>query len=677
VYETRDRAISPNESTPVRFITALLLGVFLSLIYDGDLHAQETDFSDVTLPEGLEAKPEEVEAWVYTQLQRYIKARETAEAILKKNSSSFIAHLVLGVTQHYSEADFPRAVYHLESALRLYEKRYDVRKDNKQPWRWHAAILKELAAAHGAMEHFAEQLGYIAKYNELYDPDMTAERAWPLMKMRRFDEARLAANLGLNSNQDDQREIALNALCAIEFEQGNDEASYQACKNAVDDATLVGRTPSSVDLTNFAEAARSMLRLDLAERIGLEATEATISWYANPWLELAELYLRQGRFEEALSALKKIPRYRAQRPPYVRDSDRNETQRAVSSLLLLLGRPIDAIAFTSKAAVAPDRRAHNSRNPVQDQLVIIMLDRRARLVEAEMRMEEASTEPFFKRLYQWPLAWLEASWLRLQAWRSAVKAKQLLKDDHQLVGFFKIGTAEAAVVPPWLMGELVQILGPGIVREAVLQARGHDRRKGASAYYDAVFAEVETKFGKYQRALELSARAIVSLGPGETLLRARTQAIAAVAAQRLGSTEKALGYYDTALQKDRGIFRRLDLAIPVHIAVRGDEIAQKVESLFEQSPRLDVSDSGLELRIEANRTGGSVCLLGTEGAVIDCTRVTVEKNESATSLASRLARRFHQEIFAPRIDLSRTDINSLDGTNLAARDTVQSVFDSP
>lgn len=661
----------------MRIVALILLLVVSTAICNKRVYAQDIDFSKLELPEGLESKPDELEAWIYTELHRYIRARELAETVLRKRPTSYIAHLVLGLTQHYAEANFPRAVYHLDLALTLYEQQHDVKKPKGHPWRWHVAILKELSAAYGAMEQFSRQLAYMARYNELYEPDMVAERAWPLMKLRRFKEARLAANLGLKTNRDDQREIALNALCAIEFEQGNDQASYRACKNAVDDAALVGRSPSSVDLTNYAEAARSMLRLDLAERIALDATVATVSWYANPWLELSELYMRQGRYEDALSALKEIPQYRAARPPHVRDSDRNETRRALASFLLLLGRPDDALAFTSKAGVAPDRRAHNSRDPLQDQLVIAMLDRRARLVAAEICMERVYAEPLVKLLYKWPLAWLKASWLRFQAWRSAAKAKRLLLDDQRLTGVFQVGTSEAAVVPPWLTGELISIMGAGIVREAIDRARKEDHRKGASAYYDALLSEVAATFGKYERALELAERAVGALGQGEALLRARARAIAAVAAMRLGQTDTALEYYETALRSDRGVFRRLGLPIPVRITDRGGEYAHRIKSALEESPRLDVSNSGFELSIEASGSNASVCMIGAKGAVFDCTRVVANKNDDAIAFASRVVRKFNSNFFSPRVDFTRTDINSLDGTNIAARDTIESVFDDP
>jgi hypothetical protein len=54
------------------------------------------------------------------------------------------------------------------------------------------------------------------------------------MKLGRFEEARMSARQGIASGDPEQIRIALNALCAIEFEAGNDRASYSACRQALD-----------------------------------------------------------------------------------------------------------------------------------------------------------------------------------------------------------------------------------------------------------------------------------------------------------------------------------------------------------------------------------------------------------------------------------------------------------
>jgi hypothetical protein len=654
-----------------RVAVGLILGLLLWL--PNIAVAQDAGTEPLEFPKGYAAKSDELAAWTNVLDEHFIRAREQAEAILRRDRSSYLAHLVLGLVQHYAEANFPRALYHLSLALDLYQKRHGVPLKSSPYWRWHAVLLKELAWVHGDLEHYSEQLAYFTIFNQLYDPDMTAERAWPLMKLRRYAEARLAAHLGLATDDPEQRKYALNALCAIEFESGRDQASYRACKDAVDDAALTDASPSAVDLTNLAEAARSLFKLDEAEQVGLRATGAPVSWYGNPWLELSELYLREARLEEALYALKKIPMYRGLRPPHARDSDRNETRRAIAAFFLLIGRPREALEITAKALVAPDRRAHNSRDPVQDQMVIALLDRRARLVTAELLTEQASYEPWYK----WPWAWFQATGLRLQAWRVSEVVKRLASDGQRLVGVFKIGTARGAILPPWLAGELIDVLGAGVAKEAIKRARSEDHRTAANPYYDAFRAEAAAAASDYGSARQLGTQALQHLSAREALLRARVQARVAEAAWNDGQSELAYGAYDAALQGDRGIFRRLGMAVPVSVSVRGDTVANAVADLLSASPRLQVSRQGLELRVQADRSGGSACLLGAHGDVLGCGQSKADARDSAQDLARRIAREFHLKLFTPPVDVSRADINSLDGSNLVGRDTLRTLFGPP
>jgi tetratricopeptide (TPR) repeat protein len=648
---------------------ALLAAISCSL---PQAHAQ-VDLDPAELDNSYAAAPEEREAWLFAEAGRHIRAREMADAILKKHPDSFVANLVIGYVDHYAEADFPRALFHLERALALFEAKYGETPDPSKPWRWHATLLKELANVHGTLEHYSERLAFIARFNMLYEPDMIADRAWPLMKLGRYKEARAAAEQGLAMvERPSQRAIALNALCAIEFEAGNDGASYVACKRAVDEGRSGGLEVTAVDLTNFAESSRSLFKLDEAERIGLEATELDVSWYGNPWVELAELYTREGRFAEALSALKRVPQYRAARPPHVRDADRNETRRAIASFLLVTSRADDAIAVTDRAVVLPDRRAHNSRDPAQDRVVVALLDRRAKLLAAEQRREAACSEPFYKR----PLAWLSALYLRLRAVPDKALVERLLRDEARLTGIFRIGTAASAIMPPWLAGELVDVLGAGVVHETLQKARARDERAGASAYYDAFEAEVALRAGDEAKAIELGTRAVNGLAPGELLLKARTLAIEAEAASRLGRQDEAVQHYEEAFLADPGVFRRLELSIPVRFEVRGDAAAEDIASRLSGSPRLREDDRGILLRIEANRAGGSACLIGRDHSEIACGRADAKAIDDADALAARVVSDFHDKAFAPRIDMGQSDINSLDGTNLVRDDALKTLFDS-
>jgi tetratricopeptide (TPR) repeat protein len=514
------------------------------------------------------------------------------------------------------------------------------------------------------LEHYDEQLGFMRRYNELYTPQLKAELAWPLMKKREFTEARLAAEEGLATGDPYQIERAMNALCAIEFEAGDDAESFEACRDAVEYARSHFGSATAVDLGNYAEAARSVFRFDEAERLLVEASKSGLSWYGNPWLELADLYMRAGRFAEALSALREVPRHRAARPAHVRDSDRNEARRSLAAFLLLMGRPDEALHITDKAVVLPDRRAHNSRDPEQDRSIVALLDRQARLMLAEMTIERAVAKPFYERWW----AYAKASWLRFEAWMSARQAARFLNDESRLVGTFAVGTARSAVMPPWLIGELTHVLGAGVVRAAVDRVRVEDPRDGASAYYDAVLAEVALIQGRYDEAIEHAGRALEGLQPGDALLRERVRAIMG---SSLSDPRQTAALYEEVLGADPGLFRRLGWALPVRIESSGSDLDREIAKALRRSPRFEPSDDGLRMQV----SGGQACLFGRTGTSWGCSEVELGENETGSGYPQRVVDSFHRAIFSPRVDLSRIDINSLDGSNRVTRNPLDTLLE--
>jgi tetratricopeptide (TPR) repeat protein len=606
--------------------------------------------------EGEDARPEELALWQLVEGQRYVKAREEAEKYIQENPRSYVAHLVLGIAQHFGEANFPKALFHETRALELFELREGYQPTRSQPWRWHARILMALIGTHGDLEHYDEQLELMHRYNEIYTPQLKAEIAWPLMKKREFDKARLAAEEGLATGDPHQIERAMNALCAIEFEAGDDEESYEVCAEAVEYGNTQFGSATAVDLGNYAEAARAVFRFDEAERLLMDASKSGLSWYGNPWLELADLYMRAGRFAEALSALREVPRHRAARPAHVRDSDRNEARRSLAGFLLLMGRPDEALGITDRATVLPDRRAHNSRDPLQDRSIVALLDRQARLMLAEMTLERAVTKPFYSRGW----AWAKSVWLRFEAWLSARQAARFLDDQSRLVGTFAIGTARSAVMPPWLLGELTSALGPGVVRAAVEQVAGEDSREGAAAYYEAVLAEVALAQGEYDEVIEHARPALDGIQPGDALLRERVRAMLARA---LSDPREATALYEQVLAVDPGLFRRLGWALPVEVESSEAEVDRALARAIMRSPRFEASSDGLRIQVD----GARACLFGRTGAVWGCSEVEPTEQDTGGSLSQRIVDSFHDAVFSPRIDLSRIDINSLDGSNRITR----------
>ncbi len=615
-------------------------------------------------PSGLEASGEELEAFYDLLSGKLIRARELAEKILQRKPTSYVAHYVMGEVEHDAEANFPRAVFHFEQARTLFENKFGPAPREDEPWRWHTRILLSLANAYGEIEQHDKKLALLARYNELYEPDHLAECAWPLMKLRRFDAARRAAAEGLATDDPRQREIALNALCAIEFEAGRDDQSYVACKRAMDNAKSLGTEQDPADLMNFAEASRSVFKLDEAERIDREATEVANAWYGNPWSELTELYLREARLSEALSALREIAGYRAARPPHVRESDRNENRRALSSFFVVLGRSDDALRITQKGLVAPDRRGHNSRDPAQDHTVAALLDRSAHVLKAERSLEHAAARPWYRRLWAEGEALVE----RAQGWISARRAVRAVSQDDRLAGSFEIGTARSAVMPPWLAGDLVRAVGAGAGRAAIQIARSEDQRSAAPAYYDAFEGEAAWLAADERAAEQLLARADKTLPSAEQLLRARVLALLASLREEQGSHAAAQRDFERAMQIDPGVLRRLALRLPVRAAATSDPVSESFLSGLGHSPRFDLGAQGLNVEVHADRARGEACLIGASGAQLACAHAEAKANEGADDLAAKLLAAFHDRVFAPPIDLSQVDANSLDGSTLRGSD---------
>ena len=668
---TANRKTIERESSRVR-VKSLLVCVILSIgwwVSPG--YAQSGEIVAKAATPGLYALPEELEAfWAFTDGRR-VRARELAQAIIDETPNSYVAHAVLGEVEHVAEANFPRAVYLLQRALTLFEIAHSDQADTSNTWRWHSRILRKLAFAQGDMENHLEKLELLDRYNQLYEPDYLAQRVWPLMKLGRYQEAREAAQQGMDSSNARQQQIALNALCAVASEMREHTEHYAACSRAVQHAISSKGPLDTVDLINFAEASRSLFKLDETERINLQAAEHGVAWHRNPWSELAELYIRQARLGEALSSLKQVAIYRTRRPVHVREADRNENRRALASFFLVMGRADEALRVTKKALVAPDRRNHTSRDPLQDKSVIALLDRKAHLLAAEQIIEQSVGLALWQRAY----ARLKALNHTAQAWMSGKRATRTVSRHERLTGSFRIGTSDAAIMPPWLAADLVSLVGAGAASTAIEAARNTDERPGASAYYNAFETEVAMQRGDTQQAQQLITSALQELGPSERLLRARLLAQLVRLSLRTGKYKTAEDDIQRTLEIDPGVFRRFAMALPVQLKGGGDAVSDAIRSGLRRSPRLSLESSPLSIRIQTDELQARACLMASSGSVLGCGQAEATTGGSVDELANRVLLSFHQQVFSPRVDLSQTDANSLDISPLGYRsDTLEDLL---
>ena len=213
------------------------------------------------------------------------------------------------------------------------------------------------------------------------------------MKLRHFTRRARAARGGHAHRATRASARSRSTRCARSSSRpATTTRATDACKRAMDNARSTGQRAGS----GRPDELRRGLALGVQARRGRahrpRGDRRATAWYGNPWSELAELYVREGALpRSAVGAASEIPEYRMQRPPHVRDADRNENRRALSSFFLVLGRPTTRCAITQKALVAPDRRGHNSRDPAQDRSVSALLDRGAHRLKAERSQEHAAS----------------------------------------------------------------------------------------------------------------------------------------------------------------------------------------------------------------------------------------------------------------------------------------------
>ncbi len=449
-----------------------------------------------TLPEGFfgAADARTTRAMAALYYDRPILARELAEEILAEDPDSHMGHFLLGRVLHEAEGNFALALHHLERSLALLEEQYGT-PEQEEPWFWHYRTLAELANVTGAMGRYQDSIDYIEKVDRLYTGGFQAELGWPLVFLGRHDEARrLAENLLATSEEPWVRTTAYRTLCVLEAELRRIEAAYEACLRALSARPIADMDP--VNLTNAAEVARGLLRMDEAERLLLQATEHfRRGTLAAPWRDLLAMYLDQGRSGEALQAMREMFEWRDGQPPNIDMQAWTTQDMAAATLLLVAGRPVEAAHLTSRALDQPDRTGSNSVDDRQMKAAASLIDHVANFVASELRFEEAAAS----RLREAIPLWIEALRYRLRAWRSGRQAASLFAEQRLLESRIHPYAPGFANLPEWLELDLVGLLGPGVTRVALEAARG-DLVDGGLGYAAAYEVEIAAARGRIVRS---------------------------------------------------------------------------------------------------------------------------------------------------------------------------------
>lgn len=616
------------------------------------------------------------------QAGELVSARDQAEAALAADPRQYRAHYVLGLVMRDAEGNLAQAMFHLGRSRELYETRFASSLDTD--WRFHQALLDAVQIVAGEIEAYEYQLQILDYYDARFDPDLVAERAWPLMKLGRFDEAREAATRAILSRDELQRSSGMNAMCALEAEAGDRAAAYTACLAALDAERLHPEADVTVDAFNASLAARAALRFDEAVALALEAdTGASVST-ANPHAILAELAVADGRGSDAVAAIRAMQGWRARQPAHLRDQNRAETDAVFAQVLLAVGEPELGLDIITRAIDFPDRRALTSGTAEQARGGHALLRIALRRAAAERRAERAATLGLWGRLGAGLGAWVPDG----AAWQDEAAVTAVLADRVRLQRTLRQYLDGGLPVPPWMVGELIPVVGPGVVRVALQRVRRLEGSAGFEAYHDALEAELAWWRGDRATCRRLAAAAASALPSEERLLRARVTAMAADSAWRAGDRADALSLYEVAMRDDPGVVRRLALALPAEVDVSGGEAAADAGRMLRRSPRFASAERAFRVGVTEEGGALSVCLSAPSGNRLSCSRepappAPVEGEApppwTAWDRAAATVDGFHRDAFSMRTGVSSLDLRGLDGTTgvntEVAREQMQDLLD--
>ncbi len=651
-----------------------LLAIACLLLLASPVGAQMQDPFEAL--EGIEGDVDEQAAFDSLQRRDWPKARRQAEAVLSKNPDSYIATYVLGRVHADAEGNLARALYLLRKARARVELTHGLPPAAGDPRAWHRRILLREALVLGQMDRRVDQLAAFDLLDAHYAPKQTVNRIWPLLKLGRFEEARAIGEALLHDPDPDIRERAYNGLMAVEEEAGNRKPSYTWGQRALES---MGQD-TCILATNTALGARRAFDFPQTITYDQRALKANDgSCPTSPHAQLSAMYLVFGQFQQSLSALKALRA--APRPPHLRVQNEMVIRARFVELLLALGQFDEAEIRVREILAAPDRAGMISAASEIVELSNALLGYSVLTARYHQLLERASARSV------WPAirTRLEAEQIAASRWRAAREATRLAALPETLRKHVRPYYTD---VMPWYGADMLAVFGGGVLRKAIAEVRAleTDYPDAAGAFLDGYLAELTWREGDYAEAIAAGEAALKALPQEPKLLRNRIRAWIADSRWRTGDLDGARRDYAAVLDFQPTAMRHLGLALPVTLGPVSGPDGDAITERLQASPRLDFDTRApFELSVETDEQGARVCLqtakrlcatlAGEDYAAAKKAEAEPPDGTTGDVIAAAIDR-FHDEVFAPRIELTQSDINSLDGRAVrqSARDALDGLL---
>jgi predicted Zn-dependent protease len=583
----------------------------------------------------------------------YAVARKLADEILSDDADSLVGLYGMANVEFYAENDLPYALNSIRRARQKAEGMGRLNPRDPLGQEWYLYILSTEWQIVNALNRMPELLTVTDRIEQIYFP-VPWIRSLALIKLGRLDEA----SREIDKYQDRGQFLldADNARIALEDRRQSRESALAVARE------VSQRHPDRRVLQyNLGLSELNNAQFDEAEQAFLAAAKATDnSCPTTPYVPLALLMLQQGRFPEALDALKQGQVDRSTREVYTLSEDEASMNLTIGLVLLAYNEAKLAQRFLLQALQDPYRGAF-SYGSIRD----IKLS-----TEVELWMIRKYAAEELHELISFggtPTISGWTSWSTLQTAMWATQQRFTNQLGHaQVVNLVSPYNPGGASVQSWQLFSLLDMVPLGILEVALAESARGETASWIAPYYDSLEAGIRLRKNDPTAALRLASRALERLPPqGEKVFRSFVSSIAGQAAWQLGQPEKGIGFWTTTLRDFPQALRWLEIQIPILLINQAGEVGERVTLSLAASRRFFVDPRGCEINVRK---------LDDERLLIEMFRndrsrhlelvvpIVDEEGFAATTVAQ-----FHQKFFQPLVELTQTDLGSLDGSPVAAR----------
>lgn len=617
---------------------------------------------------------------------QWVETRKIAESMLAADRKDYCGLYLMAQVYFHAEGSLPRALHYIEQARHEIESSWGKTVPSHGPWRIHSQVVITQILLLQQMERYQQALDEVHLYNRNYRPPLLSMEGWPLLKLGRVEEARNKMKFALercDPNDWDEKSAVLNSMGNIEFETGHLPEAYDCFMQMVEHYESTPAQPNfepdPVYWGNAGESARDMLQFDQAEKLYLGATQHfSGTTYSDPWKVLGELYLAQARYPEAVQALKQMQLWRLSNTPQVAQNKWADCHLTAGIGLFSLGYDHESLQVMERLVNRPDRNSGISTKAS-------LIEGRAQYVYALVLgnvIERVREERSWSNWRDWPaLTWQIVGLEQKQALARS-QAANLLSCGTGLVGLVQ-PYGNLSLDHPWMAPAAWTFFGSGPVNAAVdqrlklvdkaqqanpsaLALKYHFEPKREVPFLQATQVESLRAQGSLGQAEKLAKQCLDGLPPKELALRRRVLANLAAIKEIDGKTDESLRLFQQLMESDPTLLRQLHLALPIQFSASGD-LAQQAAARLAYSPRFVIRAQAFKAQLQSQGSDITAVLLGPDGTVLKTIRSSVSSKNagerpSADQVAMDFCREFHQEIFSPVVDLSQSDIYSIDGS---------------